>query len=286
MDLHAISIWLLREINSSGLMSAMDQTIENIEQVDQAAPRVNIAGLPLANMTMDEAAEQFISLSSKPFAQRQVPFYSSSANGQVIALCESNPSFRATLLSADQIHADGMPLVLFSKRFHSAPLQERIATTDLIHAVAQKAALSGARFYLLGANEEANLGACEALVKRHPGLNIVGRHNGFFDHDKPDAVIADILANKTDILWVGFGIPREQLFVQNNLSKLKGVAVIKTAGGLFDFLSGKKSRAPQWMQNAGLEWLYRFALEPHRLGKRYLVTNPIALYAMFRDRKK
>jgi N-acetylglucosaminyldiphosphoundecaprenol N-acetyl-beta-D-mannosaminyltransferase len=272
-------------MNSSGLMSAMDQMSERKEQVDLAAPSVSIAGLPIANMTMEKAASQFIELSSKPFADREVPFYSSSANGQVIALCHSDPRFRQSMLKADQIHADGMPLVLFSKRFLKTKLRERIATTDLIHAVAEKAALSGARFYLLGASEDANLAACNALRKRHPGLNIVGRHDGFFDHNHPDAVIADILASQTDILWVGFGIPREQLFVENNLGKLKGVAVVKTAGGLFDFLSGQKSRAPQWMQDVGLEWLYRLALEPRRLGKRYLLTNPVALYAMLRDRK-
>lgn len=84
--------------------------------------------------------------------------------------------------------------------------------------------------------------------------------------------------------WVGFGIPLEQRFVSRNLDRLSGVAVIKTCGGLFDFIAGKNSRAPQWMQDMGLEWLYRAMLEPKRLGKRYLLTNPIAIYSLLKYR--
>lgn len=248
--------------------------------------RVAIAGLPIDNMTMDEAATHFIALSHQPFAERQSAFYSTSANGQVIAMCESHPEFRGDLLQADQIHADGMPMVLFSKRFHAKPLRERIATTDLIHSVAKKAELTGTNFYLLGASAEVNLAARQALNEAYPRLNVVGGHHGYFSPNESDAVINDIIACKTDILWVGLGIPREQQFVRQNIGRLQGVAVIKTAGGLFDFLSGKNSRAPQWMQDIGFEWLYRLMLEPRRLAKRYLLTNPIALYAMLRDRNK
>jgi len=80
-------------------------------------------------------------------------------------------------------------------------------------------------------------------------------------------------------------VPLEQQFVARNIDKLTGVGVIKTSGGLFDFISGKNSRAPAWMQNVGLEWLYRTILEPRRLLSRYLKTNPIALWQiMFNSR--
>lgn len=248
-------------------------------------PRVNIAGLPIDNLSMAQSADLFVRLAAVAREERGSTYYSTSANGQVIAECQSNPSFKADLLSADQIHADGMSLVLFSRRFLSTPLVERVATTDLIHAVAARSGPSGPRFYLLGASEEANLKARNTLAQIYPSLQICGGHHGYFDHDHPDDVIADIHAKQTDILWIGFGIPREQEFVRKHRAKLQGVAVIKTSGGLFDFLSGKNSRAPKWMQNAGLEWLYRLILEPRRLAKRYLLTNPIALYAMLRDRK-
>jgi len=79
-----------------------------------------------------------------------------------------------------------------------------------------------------------------------------------------------------DILWVSFGAPLEHEFVRRYARELPNVKVIKTSGGLFDFVSGAKKRAPPWMQRAGLEWAFRLMLEPRRLMGRYLKTNPVA----------
>jgi exopolysaccharide biosynthesis WecB/TagA/CpsF family protein len=82
------------------------------------------------------------------------------------------------------------------------------------------------------------------------------------------------------------GVPREQVFALRYRDRLTNVGLIKTSGGLFDFLSGRNSRAPQWMQSVGLEWLYRLGLEPRRLFLRYLRTNPHALYLLLRHRSR
>jgi len=80
----------------------------------------------------------------------------------------------------------------------------------------------------------------------------------------------------TDILWIAFGVPLEQEFVRRHAHRLPNVKMIKTSGGLFDFVAGVKKRAPPWMRKAGLEWAFRLGLEPRRLLRRYLTTNPIA----------
>ena len=90
------------------------------------------------------------------------------------------------------------------------------------------------------------------------------------------------MRRKPDILWIGLGVPLEQQFIERNIDRLTGVGVVKTSGGLFDFISGKNPRAPQWMQDAGLEWVYRAMREPRRLGMRYLTTNPQAIGALIR----
>src|SRR5690606_24880736 len=100
--------------------------------------------------------------------------------------------------------------------------------------------------------------------------------NGYFKRDDEDAVVAEINAARPDIMWLGLGVPLEQQFVARNLDRLTGVGLVKTSGGLFDFISGKNKRAPGWMQACGLEWLYRMWLEPRRLAMRYLTTNPQA----------
>ncbi|NTA37912.1 polysaccharide biosynthesis UDP-hexose transferase UppL [Agrobacterium salinitolerans] len=250
----------------------------------QAWPVISLAALPITDATIDETARDFILRAGSERVSGARPFYSTSANGQVIALCHHDREFDAMLRQADQIHADGMSLVIFSRKFCRQALRERVATTDLVHAVAKRAEETGSRFYFLGGSEEVNRAAVEEMQRLYPRLVFSGRRNGYFSRAEEDAVLADIAASKTDILWVGFGIPLEQRFVSRNLDRLSGIAVIKTCGGLFDFLAGKNSRAPQWMQDMGLEWLYRAMLEPKRLGKRYLLTNPIAIYSLLKYR--
>ncbi|CUW94220.1 UDP-N-acetyl-D-mannosaminuronic acid transferase [Agrobacterium fabacearum TT111] len=247
-------------------------------------PVVPLAALPITDATIEETAQDFILRAERERAAGAKPFYSTSANGQVIALCHQDKEFEALLRQADQIHADGMSLVIFSRQFCVRALRERVATTDLVHAVARRAEATGTRFYFLGGSEEVNRAAVEEMQKLYPRLVFAGRRNGYFRPGDEEAILADIVASQTDILWVGFGIPLEQRFVARNLDRLSDIAVIKTCGGLFDFLAGKNSRAPQWMQDMGLEWLYRAMLEPRRLGKRYLLTNPIAIYSLLKHR--
>lgn len=260
--------------------------VRQAEGSGKSRPVVALAGLPIADATIEETARDFIRRATDARMAGERPFYSTSANGQVIALCQQDREFEAMLRQADQIHADGMSLVIFSRRFGQNALRERVATTDLVHAVARRAQETGARFYFLGGREEANRAAVEEMQRLYPGLVFSGRRNGYFGQNEEEAVLSDIVASRTDILWVGFGIPLEQRFVSGNLDRLSGVAVVKTCGGLFDFLAGRNSRAPQWMQDMGLEWLYRAMLEPRRLGKRYLLTNPIAVYSLLRHRNR
>lgn len=254
------------------------------EGTGQVWPVIPLAALPITDATIDETARDFILRATSARVAGARPFYSTSANGQVIALCHHDREFDAMLRQADQIHADGMSLVIFSRKFCPRALRERVATTDLVHAVAKRAEETGSRFYFLGGSEDVNRAAVEEMQRLYPRLVFSGRRNGYFNRAEEEAILADIAASGTDILWVGFGIPLEQRFVSRNLDRLSGIAVIKTCGGLFDFLAGKNSRAPQWMQDMGLEWLYRAMLEPKRLGKRYLLTNPIAIYSLLKYR--
>ena len=245
-------------------------------------PSTVLGRLPIVRAGMDDSAEGFIRTALAARGKNERPFYSTSANGQVIALYGQDGAFRELMDQADQIHADGMPMVRYSKMFSKHPVTERVATTDLVHAVAERAVEAGVRFYFLGASEEVNARAVERMKELHPGLVFAGRRNGYFKREDEDAIVADILASKTDILWIGLGVPLEQAFVSRNIDRLRGVGVIKTSGGLFDFLSGRNKRAPGWMQAVGLEWAYRMYLEPRRLGWRYLASNPVALHALFR----
>ena len=245
---------------------------------------VRIGQFPIDAVDIQETAHAFIDYCrSAERAKAARPIYSTSLNGQVISLCAQDRELKESILSADLVNADGQPLVLLSRYLCASPLPERVATTDLFPAVARLAAEAGVTFYMLGASEEANRKAVETALTDYPGLRIVGRRNGYFQPAEEPAIVEEIARLRPDVLWVSLGVPLEQRFCARNLAALKGVAIVKTAGGLFDFLSLAKPRAPRWMQKIGLEWLFRVGVEPRRLFVRYLVTNPHALFLMLRD---
>lgn len=247
-------------------------------------PLVWLGGLPIAVIDRARSAHLMLELALSRRGTGTPPLYITSANGQVLSICARDEAIRAAFLSADVIHADGTPLVLASRLKSPLRLPERVATTDLFHDVAVQAEQRGATFYLLGGTPDVIARAVQRTRERYPRLKIAGFRGGYFSAAEEDRVIAEINAARPDVLWIGMGVPAEQYFSARNRAKLTGVGVIKTSGGLFDFVSGKNSRAPRWMQAAGLEWAYRMALEPRRLAYRYLTTNPHALYLLLMAR--
>jgi N-acetylglucosaminyldiphosphoundecaprenol N-acetyl-beta-D-mannosaminyltransferase len=243
-------------------------------------PRISLGGLRLAVLDIEQTANFMIDL---VFPTRRVgrPLYLTSANGEVLARCSTEPMTERLFRAADLINADGQPLVTVSRLRSSTPLPERVATTDLFHVVARKAAAAGLTFYMFGADEDENAAAVANVRNMYPDLRIVGHSHGYLRGDALRAKVDEINALAPDYLWVALGVPYEQAFVEEFTPRLSHVGVIKTAGGLFNFLSGSRPRAPQWMQQMGLEWAWRIWLEPRRLFWRYLTTNPRAIYLLF-----
>ena len=247
-----------------------------------SVPRITLGGLRLAVLDLEQTASFMIDM---VFPQRQIarPLYLTSANGEVLARCSTEPMTDRLFRAADLINADGQPLVTVSRFKSKTPLPERVATTDLFHVVARKAQAAGLSFYLLGADEAENANAVAKVRETYPELKIVGRCHGYLRGDALRAKVDEINALAPDYLWVALGVPYEQAFVEEFAPHLFNVGVIKTSGGLFNFLSGARARAPRWMQQAGLEWAWRIWLEPRRLFWRYLSTNPRALYLLFNN---
>jgi N-acetylglucosaminyldiphosphoundecaprenol N-acetyl-beta-D-mannosaminyltransferase len=242
--------------------------------------RITLGGLRLAVLDLEQTAN-FMTEMAFPARRLGRPLYLTSANGEVLARCSTEPMTEQLFRAADLINADGQPLVAVSRLKSRTPLPERVATTDLFDVVARKAAAAGQTFYIFGADERENAAAVANIQKVYPDLQIVGRSHGYLRGDALRAKVDEINRLKPDYLWVGLGVPYEQAFVDEFLPRLSNVGVIKTSGGLFNYLSGSRPRAPQWMQNVGLEWAWRIWLEPRRLFWRYLTTNPRALYLLF-----
>jgi len=276
------TIWSGRDAEvdvACGLM--INRSIRRAEAPMPVPAEMSIGGLPIAVIDRDQSARLMVDLAMARRASGSPPPVITSANGQIISMCARDPDARSLFLAADLIHADGMPLVLASRLKCKMPLPERVATTDLFHDVARRAEAAGASFYMLGGTREVIKAAVAKVRDMYPRLAIAGSRHGYCRRDGDEVrIIAEVNAASPDILWIGMGAPLELAFSLRNRERLTNVGLIKTSGGLFDFVSGRNPRAPVWMQSVGLEWLHRLALEPRRLFYRYLTTNPHALYVL------
>lgn len=243
-------------------------------------PVATIGGLPIAVIDRTASARRMLDLAIARRGTGARALVVTSANGQVLSMCARDQRIRDLFLDADLIHADDMPLVFASRLLCRTPLPERVATTDFFHDVARIAPARGATFYLLGATKTVIEQAARRAQTLYPDLKLVGWHSGYFTPAEERDVIAGINLVHPDVLWLGMGAPAELMFAIRHRDALRAVGVIKTSGGLFDFLSGKSPRAPDWMQAAGLEWAYRIYRNPKRLAGRYLVTNPHAAFLL------
>ncbi len=167
-----------------------------------------------------------------------------------------------------------MPLVWLS-RVRGTPLPERVAGIDLIDDCCRIAARRGVGVFLLGAAAAVAAEAARQLAVRHPGLKVVGTYSppfGPHSAEEEAGMAAAIRAAGAGVLFVAFGAPRQDLFIARHLSQLD-VVVAMGVGCAFDILAGAIRRAPSWMRRSGLEWLWRMAMEPARLWRRYLLQD-------------
>jgi exopolysaccharide biosynthesis WecB/TagA/CpsF family protein len=252
-------------------------TRDTAEQRLARIPKAVVGGMEIAAIGRADTAALMLDLAHTR-RRGSRPLFFTSANGEVLARVARDPALADLFAVADQVVADGQPMVIASRLRCRNPLPERVATTDLFHDAARLAEEDGSTFYMLGASPEEIRRAAATVRAMYPRLRLVGHSHGYLEGLPLAIVLDEIDALAPDILWLGLGVPREQAFVAEHGSRLRNVGVIKTSGGLFNFLSGKNRRAPAWMQAIGAEWLWRLMLEPRRLFWRYFVTNPLALF--------
>jgi|TARA_R110002060_G_C2101712_1_gene97696 exopolysaccharide biosynthesis WecB/TagA/CpsF family protein len=205
-----------------------------------------------------------------------------SSNGHSISIANSDPEMGRMLNEADILHADGQSVVSFSRWFSEKEIPERSATTDTIHDVPMMSSET-VKHFLLGANQ-ATIEKCGTILsQKYTNFDVVGTQHGYFSEADEDEIVAKINASGCEVLWVGLGKPKEQLFILRNKSKLT-VPVIISCGGCYNFVTGDYKRAPAIFQKLGLEWLHRAMTEPKKLLWRYITTNPHAIYCVIKHR--
>ena len=186
--------------------------------------------------------------------------------------------------SADLSVCDGMPLVWLARR-KGFILPERVygfALMDLLLSESQKPRLS---HYFYGSTPDVLERLTANIKSKYPGINVAGAYSPPFREltaQEKDSIIALINGSGADIVWVGLGYPKQEIWMYEFKDKIK-CPVLAGVGAAFDFYSGNKKKAPLWMQNAGLEWFFRLLCEPRRLWKRYLVNNSLFIYMLAKN---
>ncbi len=179
---------------------------------------------------------------------------------------------------------DGISLILLA-RLHGYPLKKRAYGPDLMLDFLKLAEVKGYSNFFYGSTQETLNLLVNNLKRRFPHLNIVGNYSPPFRDltDKEKEKIVGIINNASpDVLWVGLGTPKQQLWMYEHKDKLK-VQAMAGVGAAFDFLAGTKYQAPRWIRDNGFEWLFRLVTEPKRLWRRYLIGNSRFAWLFFKE---
>ncbi|WP_017931115.1 WecB/TagA/CpsF family glycosyltransferase [Robiginitomaculum antarcticum] len=225
----------------------------------------------ILNCSFNAVTEQNVLQWSEGILNSPDTHYIVTVNVAILMMIRSDERLKRFIESSTVTVADGQPIIWLS-RLLGNPLPERIPGIDLCQKITKIAADSGKTVYLLGATNAVLNKTERQLLADNPALIIAGKSDGYFDDHETENRVNRIRNSGADILFVAMGVPRQEYFIQENLDKL-GVNLTIALGGSFDVISGITKRAPNWMQNYGLEWFFRLLQEPRRLGKRYAITN-------------
>jgi exopolysaccharide biosynthesis WecB/TagA/CpsF family protein len=185
----------------------------------------------------------------------------------------------------DLIVPDGQPVRWALNSFHNVDLKERVYGPTLMLHVLKKAEKNNLNIYLFGSTAQILDKLSDFIKSNYKKANLVGRHADRFREATPEEDVEDvhkIKASGAHIVLVGRGCPRQEVWVAEHLGKINAVMI--AVGAAFDFLAGTLKQAPSWMQDHGLEWLFRLITEPRRLWKRYLLTNSFFIYLFLKHK--
>lgn len=236
----------------------------------------DVLGVRMSALTLPLATEAILAA-----AREKRPGYVCVTGVHGIMEAQRDPALREILNAAFLNTTDGMPLVWLGRRA-VGPWVDRVYGPDLMLEVFAAALPVGGTHFLYGGAPGVAEKLQARLEQRFPGTRIVGTFCPPFrplDAGEEAALAAQVAAAKPDFFWVGLSTPKQEKFMHTYLPKLQ-TAVMLGVGAAFDFHAGTARQAPRWMQRSGLEWLFRLAMEPRRLGRRYLVNNPLFVWKL------
>lgn len=228
--------------------------------------RVEVLGCEIDRLDRADTVARIVEVIESGGLAQQV-----SINAAKLVALHDDPKLRAVIEGCELVSPDGQSVV-WASRLLGRPLPERVNGTELMFALMDVAQQRGYGVYILGARAEVLERAVARLRELYPKLRIVGYRNGYFSDEESGAVAEEIRAAGPEILFVAISSPRKEYWLAEH-GRTIGVPYVMGVGGSIDVVAGKTRWAPPWVRRAGLEWLFRLAQEPRRLGGRYLTTN-------------
>lgn len=196
-------------------------------------------------------------------------------NVDQIVRIESDKYFKTICENCELLLVDGHPL-MWTAKYYGRPFKEKICGSDLVPELCSLAAKKGYSVFLLGAAPGVAQRAAERLIADNPGLKVAGVYSppiGFEKNQDEISKINEMLkASGADMLFVGMGVPKQDIFIYENM-KTYQIPMSFSIGGTIDFIAGVQKRAPKWISNIGMEWLYRLIQNPKRMFKRYIIDD-------------
>ena len=239
--------------------------------------RINILNCPIDKLTMEETINKIDeSIKNKTHLHHVV------VNAAKMVHMQKDKELYESVISSDIINADGQAVVWASKVL-GQPLPERVAGIDLMQNLVKLAYEKNYKVFFFGAKEEIVSEVVSQYTKMYSPEIIAGYRNGYFQKEEEQSIAQEIANSDADILFVAISSPTKEIFL-NEYKDIIDTPFVMGVGGSFDVVAGKVNRAPKWMQNSGLEWFYRFSQEPRRMWKRYLYTNSMFLWLVFREK--
>ncbi|MGN0134648.1 MAG: WecB/TagA/CpsF family glycosyltransferase [Anaerotignum sp.] len=219
--------------------------------------KTHVLGVPFDAVTMEQAVAK-----AKKMLGEEGQHFICTPNPEIVMEAQKDKELMNILHEADMVIPDGIGVVWASK-YSEIRLKERVAGYDLTQNLMAELAATGETFYFFGGAPGVASAAARMMMKKYPGLKVVGVHNGYFDEKEEKKIIQDIKTKSPSILLVGLGAPKQEKWIYDNI-RLVGAKVAIGVGGSFDVMAGNVKRAPKIFQKLGLEWFHRLITQPTR----------------------
>ncbi len=255
-----------------------------LAQSDPKNEKIDILGV-----NINKISREYLMVKISEFLYSDEAHYIITANPEIVLEAQKDPGFRDIINKADLVVPDGFGLILASKiLLLKSQLSERMHGIDLVYRIARIFEIPSEknRIFFLGARGENAKLAAQKIKNIFPDIEIAGSFSGEAGEEGDRVALSIINQTRPDILFIAYGAPKQEKWIARNLKNLPTVRIAVGVGGAFDIISGKISRAPLWMRNAGLEWLWRLYKEPRRIGRIYNATVKFMWLVLTKRNKK